>query len=65
MVTGAHRNTFSIQNCTDIVRVDVVEHERQHGRLVGRLANDAQAWNLGCQRGCPVSAQVSRLAILL
>ena len=44
-MTGANRNAFLVQDRADVVRVNVVDHERQHTRLVLCSADDSHAFD--------------------
>ena len=44
-MAGAHRNAIGIEECPDVVRVDLVDHEGKNGSFVRRGANNAQTLN--------------------
>ncbi len=52
MVAGAHRNAICIEECPDVVRVDLVDHEGKNGSFVRRRTNDSETINRGelCSR---------------
>ena len=45
VMTGANGNAFLIQNRADVVRMNVVDHKRQHARLFSRRADDPHAFD--------------------
>ena len=42
MLADADRNAFAVQNSADIVRVNTLQHKRDHTRLAFGLADDPQ-----------------------
>ena len=44
-MAGAHRHAIGIEECPDVVRVDLVDHEGEDGGFVRRGANNAQTIN--------------------
>ncbi len=51
-MSGSDGDAFLIQNRADVVRVNVVNHERQHAELFTRGADNAHAFDRGnlCRR---------------
>src|SRR4051812_47870417 len=42
-MTGAHRDSFRVENGAEIVRVDALDRERDHRGLLRRRADDDQS----------------------
>ena len=45
-MAGAHRDAFEIEKRTDIVRMNIADHERQYRGFIGGGAVNFQAGNL-------------------
>ena len=43
VVPGAHGDALAVEDRADVVRVDALEHEGEHARLLARRADEAQA----------------------
>ena len=41
-MAGAHRHAIGIEECSDVMRVDLVDHEGEDGGFVRRGANNAR-----------------------
>ena len=52
MVASAHGNALGVEDGADVVWVDVVEGEGDHGHALAGRANQAQTWDVGEGRVC-------------